>query len=133
MAFISSKRRRARSINVLVLLRIVAAAEAAVGQQRLSEFGRTLDCVKDLKAAPECGVGLGPFTHRFVNLAQDTMGRDFLETEGASLCSGKRLANDAQGFAEVTRGQMDLSAGDLRVRDCVRLQVADARWRFSER
>ena len=60
------------------------------------------------------------------------MGRDFFETEGASLCGGKRLANGTQGLVVVTCGQMDLGAGDLRVRDCVRCNLYDARRRFIE-
>ena len=78
-----------------------------------------MDFIEDFKAAAECGVGLGPIAHRFVDLPEDSMGRDFFETEGAPLRGGKRLANGTQGLVVVTCGQMDLGAGDLRVRDCV--------------
>ncbi len=96
-------------------MRIVAPAKAAVGQQRLSEFGRTLDFVEEFKAAAERGVGLGPIAHSLVDLPQDTMGRNFFETEATPLRGGKRLANGTQGLVVTTRSQMDLGAGDLRI------------------
>ena len=45
-----------------VLLRIVAASEATIGQEGLSQFGRALHVIEDFEAAAECGVGaVGPF------------------------------------------------------------------------
>ena len=78
-----------------VLLRIVAPAEATVSQQRLREFGRTLDVIADLKAVAERDVGLRPIAHRFVDLPENSMSSYFFETEGPALRHGKCFANGA--------------------------------------
>ena len=92
-----------------------------------------MDCVEDLKAAAECGVGLGPIPHRFVDLPENSMGRDFFETKGTPRCGGKRLANSIEGLVVVTCDQMDLGAGDLSIRDRDPLRLDDARRHFIEK
>ena len=74
----------------LVFLRVVAAAEAAVGQQRLRQLGRGLDAFEHLQAPAESGVSLGPIAHSLVNLAENAVGRALLETEPILLSKPQR-------------------------------------------